>query len=92
MNSGVYLLQCPYEGVTMLKIGFSKDVYKRLKQHKTSNPYIIPIGYIITDNYKQLEKDIHHKARIYKVKKEWFLNKEQIIQFFKEHTNYKSYG
>lgn len=89
--SGVYLLECPYEGVTMLKIGFSKDVVKRLKQHKTSNPYIIPLGYIETEDYKSLEKEIHYKARFFKVKKEWFLNKEQIKKYFYEHANYKSY-
>lgn len=89
--SGVYLLECPYEGVTMLKIGFSKDVVKRLKQHKTSNPYIVPLGYIETVDYKQLEKDIHYKARMFKVKKEWFLNKEQIKKYFYEHTNFKNY-
>lgn len=89
--SGVYLLECPYEGVTMLKIGFSKDVVKRLKQHQTSNPYIVPLGYIITDNYKELEKEIHYKARMYKLKKEWFLNKEQIKKYFYEHRDFKNY-
>ena len=91
MNSGVYLLECPYDGVTMLKIGFSKDVVKRLKQHKTSNPYINPLGYIEAGNYKELEKTIHYKARAYKFKKEWFLNKEQIKNYFYEHKDFKNY-
>jgi|688.fasta_scaffold1197249_2 hypothetical protein len=91
-NSGVYLLECPYEGVTMLKIGFSKDVVKRLKQHQTSNPYIVPLGYIQSDDYKYLEKSIHHKCRIYKLKKEWFLNKEQIKNYFKEHKDYHEFS
>lgn len=91
MLSGVYLLECPYEGVTMLKVGFSKDVVKRLKQHQTSNPYIVPLGYIQTNDYKSLEKEIHYKARIYKIKKEWFLNKEQIKKYFYEHKEFKNY-
>ena len=91
MNSGVYLLECPYEGIIMLKIGYSKDVVKRLKQHKTSNPYIVPLGYIETNEYKQLEKEIHYKARMFKLKKEWFLNKEQIKNYFYDHPKYKSY-
>lgn len=89
--SGVYLLECPYEGVTMLKIGYSKDVVKRLKQHKTSNPYIVPLGYIETSEYKQLEKEIHFKARMYKFTTEWFLNKEQIKNYFYTHKDYKSW-
>ena len=91
VNSGVYLLECPYDGVTMLKIGYSKDVVKRLKQHKTSNPYVIPLGYIETDNYKQLEKELHYKCRMYKMTKEWFLNKEGIKTHFKSLPNYKSF-
>jgi predicted GIY-YIG superfamily endonuclease len=90
-SSGVYLLQCPYEGIVILKIGFSKNVVKRLKQHQTSNPYIVPLGYIETKDYKQLEKDIHYKARMFKIKKEWFLNKEQIKNYFKNHEHYKNY-
>ena len=91
MNSGVYLLECPYDGVTMLKIGFSKDVVKRLKQHKTSNPYIVPLGYIESSDYKFLEKQIHIKCRSYKLKEEWFLNKQEIKDYFYGHTNFKSY-
>ena len=91
MISGVYLLECPYEGITMLKIGYSKDVVKRLKQHKTSNPYIVPLGYIETIEYKSLEKEIHYKCRNYKLKKEWFLNKEQIKNYFFKHEDFKNY-
>lgn len=91
MNSGVYLLECPYDGVTMLKIGFSKDVVERLKQHKTSNPYIVPLGYIESSDYKFLEKQIHIKCRSYKLKEEWFLNKQEIKDYFYGHTNFKSY-
>lgn len=91
LNSGVYLLECPYDGVTMLKIGFSKDVVKRLKQHKTSNPYIVPLGYIESSDYKFLEKQIHTKCRNYKLKEEWFLNKQEIKDYFYEHKDFKKY-
>lgn len=89
MESGVYLIRCPYEGITMLKIGFSKNVAKRLKTHKSSNPLIEIIGYIESDNYKWLEKDIHYKCRLHKYKTEWFYDKPQITNYFLTHTNFK---
>ena len=88
--SGVYIIECPYQGVTLLKIGFSKDVVKRLKQHKTSNPLIVPLGYIETTDYKELEKEIHYRSRMYKIAKEWFMNKDQIKNYFYEHKEFKS--
>lgn len=86
--SGVYLIKCPYQGIDMLKIGFSKDVLKRIKQHKTSNTLQEPIGYIASDNYKWLEKDIHHKCRKYKFNTEWFFYKDVIVDYFKDHENF----
>lgn len=88
MKSGVYLIKCPYEGIEMLKIGFSKDVLKRLKQHKTSNPLIEVIGYIAEKDYKWLEKEIHYKCRKYQYKTEWFYNKPEIITYFTSHENF----
>lgn len=88
-NSGVYLLACPYAGTTMLKIGFAKDVKKRIKTHKSSNPLLEVIGYIYSEDYKWLEKDIHKKCSKYKYSTEWFFYKEEIINYFKKHENFK---
>lgn len=49
---GVYLIKCPYDGVEMLKIGCSKNILKRIKNHVSSNPLVEVVGYIQTDNYK----------------------------------------
>lgn len=89
-KSGVYLIKCPYDGVTMLKIGFSKDVPKRIRTHYTSNTLMEPLGYIATDMYKQLEKDLHHKCRSFKYKTEFFYFKEQIVEFFTSHKDFKT--
>lgn len=86
--SGVYLIKCEYDGLDMLKIGCSKNILKRFKQHTTSNPLHKPIGYIVTDNYKWLEKDILYKCRLHKYNKEWFFYKDVIINYFKNHENY----
>ena len=86
---GVYLLKIPYSGIDMLKIGFSNDIERRIKQHKTSNILIEPIGYIETTEYKELEKDIHYKCRKYKYNTEFFFYKEEIILYFKSNDNFK---
>lgn len=85
---GVYLIKCPYDGVEMLKIGCSKNILKRIKNHVSSNPLVEVVGYIQTDNYKWLEKDIHHKCRNHRYKLEWFYYKEVIIDFFKNHEGF----
>jgi len=89
MTSGVYLIKTSYNNIDLLKIGFSKDVQKRIKQHKTSNKLQEPIGFIATDNYKWLEKDIHHKCRNYKFNTEFFFYKSVIVDYFKNHENFK---
>jgi hypothetical protein len=91
VTPGVYLLRCPYNNITMLKIGFSNNVLKRLKTHISSNPLIEPIGFIMTDDYKTLEKEIHKKCNIYKYSTEWFYDKSQIVEYFKTHNSYKSF-
>ena len=88
-NSGVYLLSCPYSGTVMWKIGFAKDVYKRIKTHKTSNPLLEVIGYIASEDYKWLEKEIHKKCSKYRYSTEWFFYKQEIIDFFENHEQFK---
>lgn len=89
MKSGVYLLKVPYNGTNMLKIGYSKNIVKRLKTHISSNPLLQVIGYIETDDYKRLEKEIHYKCRNYHYKLEWFYDREVIINYFKENELFK---
>lgn len=89
MKSGVYLLKAPYSGTEMLKIGFSKNILKRIKTHISSNPLIEVIGYIESNDYKRLEKDIHYKCRSLHYKLEWFYNRDVIIEYFKSFESFK---
>lgn len=88
MSKGVYLIKCPYSNIDMLKIGFSNNIEKRIKQHKTSNILIEPIGFIETDDYKELEKDIHYKCRKHRYNLEFFFCKDVILDLFKKHPNF----
>lgn len=72
MISGVYFLKVPYNGIILLKIGCSKDVYARIKVHQASNPLIEVLGVIQCDKYFELEREIHLKCKSYKFKREWF--------------------
>jgi len=86
---GVYLIECPYDGINMFKIGCSGDIIKRLKTHKSSNPLIENLGYIKSNNYKLLEKDIHHRCRKFKYKGEWFYKNKDITEYFQNHENFE---
>jgi hypothetical protein len=88
---GVYLLKAPYDGIDMLKIGFSKNILKRIKSHISSNPFLEVIGWIETEDYKRLEKQIHWKCRTFRYKNtEWFRYKEAITDFFTGHKDFKT--
>jgi len=57
------------------KIGFSKDVSKRLKQLQTGNPDELFVHYKIecsTDKTRQLEKKIHLELSYKRLSGEWF--------------------
>lgn len=88
MSSGVYLLECNYNGVDVYKIGFSKDVHKRIKTHISSNPLLKPIGYISTADYKWMESEIHYKCRHLRMNKEWFFKREGILKEFENNINF----
>lgn len=90
LKSGVYLLESTHKGISLLKIGYSKDVFRRVKTHKTSNPLIKPIGYIQTSFYKEYEKLMHKKCIKYKYTDEWFFDKDAIRQHFLNHTDFKT--
>lgn len=81
--SGVYLLKCPYKGINMLKIGCSKNVLKRIATHKSSNPLIEVLGVIISEDWFNLEREIHLKCKAYRFRLEWFYFNEKILDYFK---------
>jgi predicted GIY-YIG superfamily endonuclease len=79
-TSGVYLIHD--KNANLYKIGHSVDCIRRLKQHKTSNPDLILIGYIKTKQYKKLEVEIHNELHTLKYKPEWFILDERVYNRF----------
>lgn len=70
----------------MVKIGYSKDVKKRIKSLKTASPYpLILLGYIEGD--KQKERELHNQFIDYKQSGEWFkLSDDKILNFINQNT------
>lgn len=57
------------------KIGFSKDVEKRLKSLQTGNPDVLKIHYKIecpSEKTRKLENKIHTELSYKRLKGEWF--------------------
>ena len=61
------------------KIGFSKDIEKRLRELKTGNPNILEIKYKISNSTIEFEKHIHLICQNYRLDGEWF--KEEVVNF-----------
>ena len=89
-NSGIYLLLCKYKNITLLKIGKSENVFKRYKQHKTSNPNIEFLCYIQTEHLN-IESELHYKFSSHRYSKEWFNYDYSIINFFEKHCSYNNH-
>ena len=57
------------------KIGFSKDVNKRLKTLQTGNPQVLKIHYfeeVPDDRARKLERKLHKELNHLRLKGEWF--------------------
>lgn len=64
------------------KIGFSRDINKRIKNFNTS--HAIPCKIIaVAPGDKSLEKELHIKFSLHHIKGEWFLKKPSMINAFK---------
>lgn len=89
-NCGVYLIKQSFEGNSYLKIGHSKNVHERIKNHRCSNPFFDFIGYINTADHKELELVLHKNCQHLKYRTEWFIYHSNIEDFFKNHKQFKS--
>ena len=75
-NSGVYFIL--NKSNNLIKIGCTNNIQKRFKQikgqfrHLGLDDNIELVKYIETDNYKQLEKELHKKYKDRRVNHEWF--------------------
>jgi len=81
----IYLLESYNEFETIYKIGFSKNVDKRLKQHKTSNPNELNmIKKFQTNHKRKIETSLHNLYVHKKIDGEWFkLDYNDILNFDK---------
>ena len=75
-NSGVYFIL--NKSNNLIKIGCTNNIQKRFKQikgqfrHLGLDDNIELFKYIETDNYKQLEKELHKKYKDKRINHEWF--------------------
>jgi predicted GIY-YIG superfamily endonuclease len=79
----IYLLKCPNdEPEYIYKIGFTTNIKNRMKQHKTSNPYIEVVFSFETKHNRKLETYFHNIYKHKKILNEWFsLKKEDVDSF-----------
>lgn len=79
----IYFIQVGNDGD--IKIGYSTNIKSRMSTLQTSIPVTIKLlGYICGDI--TIEKELHKKFRIFKVKGEWFKCTKDIIDFINENN------
>ncbi len=88
LKSGVYLLQMETKDKPLIKIGKSENVFERFKNIQTGNPIVKFIGYLSTENYDDLEKQLHLQFKNLKFKGEWFTLNPKITEYFITHPNW----
>jgi hypothetical protein len=69
----VYFTYQLESGRNALKIGYSSDIWRRLKELQTGNPSKLQIvGWILAHDERSLERDLHKKFASYRRGGEWF--------------------
>ncbi len=70
---GVYFIHAPeLEQASLFKIGWSKDVHRRLSQFQTGSLVNLEVYAVILTNDKKIEKRIHKAMFKYRTRGEWF--------------------
>lgn len=70
-NKGyIYVLECN----NTYKVGFSKDVTKRMKQLDTRPFELILITKLYSDSALDIEQEVHKRLTKYRAKNEWYHN------------------
>lgn len=67
-----------------LKVGYSSNLDKRLKQYKTHNNNFSLL--MITEGDRILEKEIHLKLKDYKIRTEWFNYCTETIEILRNYS------
>jgi len=66
-----------------IKIGFTKDVGKRLISLSTANPYPLRLLVIEPGNI-EMESEIHNDFRDYRLDGEWFLPHPKLLKYIED--------
>jgi len=66
----VYFIKSEHSGY--YKIGIAKNIINRLNSLKQTNGSILLIGFVYSENYKDLERSLHLKFKNKNVYGEWF--------------------
>jgi hypothetical protein len=73
-NYSVYFMCCR----NAIKIGYARDVQKRLKAHQVSQP--VPVGLMATTpGGVELEREYHRMFAKYRIRGEWFEDAPEIL-------------
>ena len=83
----LYLIRLKGETNTLLKIGYTKDINKRLKTYKTHNPLVELVD--IKEGSTSDESCLHNKLKEYLFdnSKEWFIENDEIYNTWKNYNN-----
>jgi DNA-binding XRE family transcriptional regulator len=74
----IYLISCDDK---FLKIGYTKNIKKRLRELQTSNPIKLELCHLI-DGDVNLEKELHFMFKYLRSQGEWFDFDNSILQYF----------
>lgn len=66
-----------------VKIGYTKNIHKRLSQLQTSSPVKLEVLHLI-DGDVSLEKELHKMFKNYRANGEWFNYNSEIIEYFQD--------
>ncbi len=70
-RSGVYLVNI--RGTNHYKIGFTKNIQRRLKEFMTNNPFAVDLHFfLLTDYPVVVERELHSILSSNRIVKEWF--------------------
>jgi len=82
----IYFLQPA--GQTHIKIGYTKDLKRRINELQTSCPYkLVLLGMIEGDI--SIEQHIHKHLQHYRLGGEWFRGTNFVIEYIKHYPNYQ---
>lgn len=71
IHTGVYIVNI--RNTNKYKIGYTKDIKRRLNDFKTSNPFPIDLHfYVVTEKVRLVERKMHTLLAEYRTVREWF--------------------